>query len=637
MATKSAITTLCFSLISLLLLANFAVSSATDLPDDISSPPVPPPESGSDSPSPVPAASIAPSPAPARHDLSSPPAPSPASDSDVPSPSPASLPAADIEQQDSSKSEVSKKSEGMSGGKKAGIVVGVLAVAGLVAVGVIVYKKRQDNLRRSQYGDIGVSYRSGLVVNHRHFHGHESLKDIGQVTRIDKFYGISMDHEENSPPPFDEKDVVVLNEGNFTDYEEKNRYVMVEFYAPWCGHCQVLVPEYAAAATELKGEAVLVKLSNFVITIIRDAIVTWIKKKTGPGVYNITSEEGAKTILETGKTLVLGFLDSLVGPENGELSAISKLDDDITFYQTASSNIAKLFQIDPKSKRPALVLLKKEELIYWRTPLQTLALPSTSDQFTKSAISDFVAANKLPLVNKYTRETANFIFSSLIGKMIMLFAKSEYLLNLLPTFQDAAKGFKGKLIFVYVILDDSFGEQISDYFGITGNSPQIFGFIATDEGEKYFHEGEVTLKSIKAFAEDLLENKLKRFLKSDPIPVTNDGDVKIVVGHNFDEIVLDDSKDVLLEVYAPWCGHCKVLEPIYNRLAKHLQGIDSLVVAKMDGTTNEHQRAKVNRCSSDDFELEQADLPIMKFYLPVGCRPDAGSLSHKEITIVQHQ
>ena len=28
----------------------------------------------------------------------------------------------------------------------------------------------------------------------------------------------------------------------------------------------------------------------------------------------------------------------------------------------------------------------------------------------------------------------------------------------------------------------------------------------------------------------------------------NDGDVKIVVGDNFDELVLDESKDVLLEV-----------------------------------------------------------------------------------------
>jgi protein disulfide-isomerase A1 len=73
--------------------------------------------------------------------------------------------------------------------------------------------------------------------------------------------------------------------------------------------------------------------------------------------------------------------------------------------------------------------------------------------------------------------------------------------------------------------------------------------------------------------------------KPDPDVVDN---VKIVVGTTFKEVTSDPTKDVLLEVYAPWCGHCKNLEPIYKRLAERFKGITSVVIAKIDGTANEH-------------------------------------------------
>ncbi|KAJ0771698.1 putative protein disulfide-isomerase [Helianthus annuus] len=451
-------------------------------------------------------------------------------------------------------------------------------------------------------------------------------------------------YEEDVSNTIDDTDVVVLTEGNFSDVIESNRFVMVEFYAPWCGHCQALAPEYAAAATELKSEGVVLakvdaqeeselaesyEVQGFPTVFFfvdgvhkaylgqrtKDAIVTWIKKKTGPGVYNITTVEDAEKVLTSEDRVVLAFLDSLAGTESEELVAASRLDDDVNFYQTVDPNVAKLFHINPDVKRPALVLLKKEaEKVTHHDGL-----------FEKESIKEFVFANKLPLVTTFSRESGTLIFESPIKKQVLLFATSKGSTKVKQTFEDAAKLFKGKLIFVFVERDnEDVGKPVADYFGITGDAPQVLAYTGNDDGKKFVFDQDLTLENLKVFGVDFLNDKLKPVYKSDPIPEQNDGDVKIVVGNNFDDIVLDESKDVLLEIYAPWCGHCQALEPTYNKLAMHLRDIDSLVIAKMDGSTNEHPRAKADgyptilfypagNKSSDPISVD-VDRTVVAFY-----------------------
>ncbi|EKF38723.1 protein disulfide isomerase, putative [Trypanosoma cruzi marinkellei] len=51
---------------------------------------------------------------------------------------------------------------------------------------------------------------------------------------------------------------------------------------------------------------------------------------------------------------------------------------------------------------------------------------------------------------------------------------------------------------------------------------------------------------------------------------------------NFDTVVMDEAKDALVMFYAPWCGHCKKLHPIFERLAMAFKEEKDVVVGKLN-------------------------------------------------------
>jgi len=100
----------------------------------------------------------------------------------------------------------------------------------------------------------------------------------------------------------------------------------------------------------------------------------------------------------------------------------------------------------------------------------------------------------------------------------------------------------------------------------------------------------VSVAAIKEMTAAHKSKTLPPFLKSAPVlPDWDAAAVKAISASQWKAVVLDETKHVVVEIYAPWCGHCQKLEPIWLKAAEHLENkySDELVFVKMDGTLNE--------------------------------------------------
>jgi len=104
--------------------------------------------------------------------------------------------------------------------------------------------------------------------------------------------------------------------------------------------------------------------------------------------------------------------------------------------------------------------------------------------------------------------------------------------------------------------------------------------------KKYRMDEEWSMDALKTFIQDFEAGKLETYVKSEPVQ-EDDGYVKVAVGKNVDDIINEPGKDVFIEAYAPWCGHCKSLAPKWSELAEKLKDEDSVTIAKIDATAND--------------------------------------------------
>jgi protein disulfide isomerase len=120
-------------------------------------------------------------------------------------------------------------------------------------------------------------------------------------------------------------DVLTLTGETFDATVQATPNMLIQFYAPWCGHCKRLAPDFEKAASILKGRVVLAKVDATVETALAqtykvdgyptlyffrkgvpeeysggrqsDGIVQWVETQLGPALIKLASEKELSTAL----------------------------------------------------------------------------------------------------------------------------------------------------------------------------------------------------------------------------------------------------------------------------------------------------------------------------------------------------
>ncbi|KAM6299091.1 protein disulfide-isomerase A2 [Aegotheles albertisi] len=412
----------------------------------------------------------------------------------------------------------------------------------------------------------------------------------------------------------EEDGVLVLHEHNFARALSEHELLLVEFYAPWCGHCQRLAPAFAEAATTLRNESspawlgkvdatAQVALANeFGITsyptlklfrggnrthplaytgrMDAKGIVRWMQRRVGPSATLLEDATTATTFISSRDLVVIGFFKDL---ESEAAQVFHEVASEMVDMPFGVAEAAELFEAYGLSADTVCLFKKFDEgrADFPVDPMQGL---------DAAELTRLLRIHSLELVMEYTPETSDQIFGAKIPHHMLLFLNKSApaQLELRDGFQAAAGAFRGEVLFVVVDVA-GYGAEVLPFFGLTPAEAPTLRLVKMENNRKYqMDQDTFSDTAIRDFIQAVLDGKRKpHLLSAEPPEDWDTRPVKVLVGKTFEQVAFDETKNVFVKFYAPWCSHCQAMAAAWEELGERYKDHEDIIIAEMDSTANE--------------------------------------------------
>ncbi len=338
-----------------------------------------------------------------------------------------------------------------------------------------------------------------------------------------------------------------------------------------------------------------------------DALVAFVKRQMATPVVVVNrSAEVSSLRVDKERARVVAYLPPSLSPTD-RAARVSQLEraarrarelfPDLIFYQTSDLEAAHALGADAHpqlTKEAAAVVVARPHSESDSVHERVHVFPWDIAKDTKTEQGDdgekaeplqqFIRLHAAPLVGEISQTTAE-VYQDIGNPLFIMFddAPNKPEQKGASIMKNMAQKYRTKISFVTANAGTL--ARFREYIGCTDG--KRFAIHVLGEDSNYIYDGATDESSIEKFIADYLAGNLKPTLRSEEPPSDNSGPVRVVVGKTWNEIVMDPEKDVFIEQYAPWCGHCRNLEPAYEELAGKLASVKTVVIAKMDATKND--------------------------------------------------